>query len=168
MLTRLPDGTSLLIRPIRPGDKPLLDGAVRRLSPESARGRFLTAKPSLNERELRYLTEVDGHDHCALVAVRVDDPSHLVAVARYVRLRDDPQTAEMAIVVADDYQGQGLGRRLGLELSNRAREDGVQRFLGLMLSDNVAAHRLFATISAALHTDRANGVDEVLVQLTAA
>ena len=168
VLHRLDGGVEVLIRPIRATDKRMLSAGLTRLSKESARARFLTAKPRFTSEELRYLTEVDDAMHVALVAVRAEQPAHLVAVARYVRLVEDPTTAEIAVVVADDLQGQGLGRRLGLMLSERARGDGVERFVALMLSDNVPAHRLFAAVSEKLTTEHdAAGVDRLLVPLAA-
>ena len=75
-------GTRVVIRPIRPGDKERLADGLRRLSDESIRKRFLAAKPRFTRSELRYLTEVDGVNHIALVAVLEEDPDQLVAVAR--------------------------------------------------------------------------------------
>ena len=70
------------MRPIAPADKPLLQAGVAALSPESAYGRFLTGKSSLTPTELRYLTEVDGVDHIALLVLH---GLELVAVGRIVR-----------------------------------------------------------------------------------
>jgi GNAT superfamily N-acetyltransferase len=168
MHVRLPDDTELLVRPIAPGDKALLGAALGRLSPASARARFLAAKPRLSASELAYLTEVDGEDHFALVAVLRGRPDEAVAVARYVRLREDPEAAEMAIVVDDRYQSLGLGQRLTAELAARARAHGVRRFEGLMLADNRAAHRLFASLSERTRTLRDQpGVDRVVAELFA-
>ena len=112
---------SFVIRPIEPGDKELLVNGLRQLSEESIRKRFLAAKPRFTTAELRYLTEVDGVNHIALVAVLEDDPDQLVAVARCVRLPDRPGTAEMAIVVGDPWQGQGLGTRAHPRAGRRGR-----------------------------------------------
>lgn len=147
---RLADGTLALVRPIGPGDKPALRKAFGRLSPESARLRFLAPKPRLTAAELRYLTEVDGFDHIALVAVAEHDPGLILGVARCVRLAAEPDAAEVAIVVGDPWQGQRLGSHLGLVLADLARRNGVERFTASILSDNVAAHRLLAGISARL------------------
>ena len=168
VLTHLSDGTAVVIRPIRAADKPLLASALLRLSPASSRARFLSPKAHLSALELRYLTEVDGDHHYALVAVLGSDPERLVAVARYVRLAEDPSTAELAIVIADELQGLGLGRRLGLIIAENARARGVRRFAALMFSDNVAAHRLLANISRHMSTqpDRA-GVRRVVAELVA-
>ena len=108
MLKRLPDGTQILIRPIRPDDKGMLEQGLHNLSETSVQRRFLTPKPSFSRSELRYLTEVDGRNHVALVAERPNAPVRaLIGVARYVRLPDDPEAAEVAVVVADHWQGRG-------------------------------------------------------------
>jgi RimJ/RimL family protein N-acetyltransferase len=168
MLTRLPDGTRVVIRSIRPEDKDSLAKAVGRLSPESSRQRFLVIKPSLTASELRYLTEVDGERHVAFVAVLAERPNVLVAVGRYVRLPEDPTIAEVAIVVGDELQRQGLGSRLGFLLADHARAHGIARFTATMLSDNVAAHRLFAKISERLAGTTQAGLDELVAELAAA
>jgi RimJ/RimL family protein N-acetyltransferase len=168
VLVHLSDRTAVVIRPIRAADKPLLASALLRLSPASSRARFLTPKSHLSSRELRYLTEVDGEQEHALVAVLGSDPERLVAVARYVRLAEDPNTAELAIVIGDELQGLGLGRQLGVMLAEHARARGVRRFAALMLSDNVAAHRLLATISRHLSSQSGGaGVEQVVAELVA-
>lgn len=163
----LADGTRVLLRPIRADDKRSLNDAFVRLSPESARLRFLGPKPRLSSAELRYLTEIDGDAHVAVLAVLASRPGHIVAVGRFVRLRDRPDTAEVAVVVGDPWQGQGLGRHLGLVLADIAREHGIRRFTASMLSDNHAAHRLFERISARLHAEHHNGVEEIVAELAA-
>jgi RimJ/RimL family protein N-acetyltransferase len=153
------------IRPIRPEDREALAAAHSRLSPESIRRRYLSAKPRLTERDLTYLTDVDGVDHVALVLV---EDGEIVGVGRWVRLPDDPTTAEVAVVIADARQGQGLGRRLGLALADSAVERGIARFNALLLSDNVAAHRLFASISRRLDSRHEAGLEELVLELPAA
>ncbi|MBD0283565.1 MAG: GNAT family N-acetyltransferase [Thermoleophilaceae bacterium] len=169
MLRRLPDGAPILIRPIRADDKRMLENGLRHLSAESVQRRFLTPKRSFSRAELRYLTEVDGRDHVALVAEYPGDPvRRLIAAARFIRLHADPETAEAAIVVADPWQGRGLGSLLARELAARARELGVRRFTATMASDNVPAHRLLARLTRHLderHTGA--GVSEVLLDLAA-
>ena len=118
----LPDGTQILIRPIQATDKARLSAALGRLSRETIQRRFLAAKPKLSSSELRYLTEVDGHDHIALVAVLATAPD---VDRRGGALRAPPgapDTAEFAIVVGDPLQGRGLGSLLARELATaRAR-----------------------------------------------
>jgi RimJ/RimL family protein N-acetyltransferase len=165
---RLPDGTLVVVRPIRADDRVRLGAAFTQLSAESARRRFLGPKPRLSGAELTYLTSIDGHDHVALVATLADDPGAIVAVGRFVRDPEQPDQAEVAIVVGDPWQGLGLGRRLGALLADEARAHGVRRFTATMLSDNVAAHRLFAAISERLHAEHRGGVEELVAELAAA
>jgi RimJ/RimL family protein N-acetyltransferase len=164
----LPSGVAVVVRPIEPGDKDRLVNGLRQLSLESIRKRFLAAKPSFSRSELRYLTEVDGVNHIALVAVLEDDPEQLVAVARCVRLPDRPDTAEMAIVVGDPWQGQGLGRELARRLADAALAAGIRRFAATMLGDNEAARRLMLTFARRLEAGRISaGLREVVVELAA-
>jgi GNAT superfamily N-acetyltransferase len=161
-------GAKVRIRPIEPGDKAKLITGLRRLSEESIRKRFLAAKPRFTSAELRYLTEVDGFNHIALVAVLEADPDVLVAVARCVRLPDRPATAEMAIVVGDPWQSQGLGRALATALADAAVAVGIRRFAATMLGDNEAARRLMRTFALRLEEGHVSGgVREVLVELAA-
>lgn len=167
MLTRLADGTRVVIREIRPADKAMLARGHSLLSEESQRRRFLGAKPRLSASELRYLTEVDGRRHFALVAVSAERLDHILGVARFVRL-DDGDTVDAAIVVGDPWQGRGLGKRLALALADAARERGVRRFEATMLSDNPAALALMRTLSARLETGgHEAGVREVSGELAA-
>src|SRR5688572_8938399 len=138
----LSDGTRVVIRPIRPDDKPLLAAGHARLSLETVYRRYLGPKPRLSSSDLAYLTEVDGRDHVALVALLADGPPAIIAVGRFVREREDPERAEFAIVVGDDYQRRGLGTELAVMLTGIARSRGVKRMHAFTLADNVAAQRL--------------------------
>lgn len=131
----LRDGTSCVLRPIRPDDKELLHRGFHRLSPESRYRRFFAVKNELSERELRYLTEVDGLRHVALGAVTLDGSDGL-GVARFIHLEGEPGIAEAAIAVADEAQGKGLGSLLFQRLVAAARERGVVRFRCDMLCSN--------------------------------
>ncbi len=157
---------ALHVRDIRPDDKALLIDALAQLSQESIHARFLSPKPRLSSRELRYLTEVDGHDHVALLAF--DDDGDLLGVARYIRDAADPTVAEVGIVVGDRLQGQGIGTRLGLLLADRARAAGIERFSAIMLPENRTALALFGRISARLHSELHDGVRELVAELRAA
>jgi GNAT superfamily N-acetyltransferase len=168
MVHVMPDGAAYLLRPIRPDDKPRLQTGLRRLSPESAYRRFLAPKPRLSSGELRYLTEVDGHDHAALVAVPAWLPqpdAPVVAVGRWVRLADDPDRAEVAVVVGDPLQGKGLGRAIGLALADLARAEGIRAFWATMLADNAPALRLLTAIAGPLESRVGGGVRDVLGEL---
>ena len=159
----------MLIRPIRADDKFMLAEGLRRLSPESAQRRFLTPKRSFSRAELRYLTEVDGRDHVALVVENPVEPvRRLIAVGRFVRLQDDGHAAEIAVTVADEWQGRGLGSLLGKHLAHSARNRGIRRFTATMSSQNVPAHRLMTKLTEHLEQRHVGGgVDELVLDLAA-
>jgi protein lysine acetyltransferase len=167
MVVRLTDGTRVVIRPIRPSDSERIAHSRDRFSEESMRRRFLSPKPRLTNSELRYLTEVDGQDHYALAATPLDDLDAIVATARWIRHDEDPTTAEAAIIVADDLQHKGLGRRLAHELADAAHDRGVRRFTATMLSDNKAALALMRTLDERLTSRYEHGLREVVTDLAA-
>jgi len=165
VITRLEDGSPLLIRTIRPDDKPLLIDGLARLSPDSRYKRFLGPKPRFTANELRYLTEVDGIDHVAYIALRGDAPTELVAVARLVRSVTCPQAAEIAVTVCDDWQRRGIGKLLGDHLAMAARDRGIRYLTGTMAADNEGAHRLFHHVSTQLRERHEGPVDELWADL---
>ena len=145
----LRDGSKVLIRQVQPADAPLLADGFARLSPQSRQMRFLTRKDQLSAAELRYFTDVDHHDHEALGALDQAD-GRGVGVARYVRDAEDPHAAEIAVTIADDWQGRGLGTELLTRLSGRARSEGICRFTALVADDNRAMAGLLQNMSASL------------------
>ena len=135
--TALRDGSVVLIRPVRASDAELLAEGFERLSPESRRLRFLTAKDALRPAELRYLTDVDHHDHEAIGALDLATGQG-AGIARYIRDVKDPKTAEIAVTIVDGWQGRGLGTELVTRLAERARAEGIERFVALTAGGNVA------------------------------
>lgn len=144
----LSDGHRVHLRLIRPSDKEMLREGFERLSPDSRYARFMAPKATLSERELEYLTDVDGVDHFAMGAVR----RHLVAKdegvgsARFVRLSGKPDTAEPAVTVLDDYQGKGLGSILLQRLIEAAWERDVRWFCTELLAENTASRRMLESL----------------------
>ena len=165
----LRDGTRLTIRPIRAADKAELSAGLGRLSPATVHKRFMSPKTRFSASELRYLTDVDGHHHAAHVAEESDPPYRIVAVARYVELPDEPGTADVAIVVGDALQGQGLGSVLAAHLAEEASRNGIRGFSATMLSDNRAAHRLMEHLAGHLERRRSgSGQDELIARVDTA
>jgi len=168
MNVQLSDGTVLLIRPIRPSDKALLAAGLTRLSAASVQRRFLGPKPGFSRAELRYLTEVDGRDHYAIVAVTPGWDGDIVAVGRWVRLVSTPVDAEAAIVVCDGLQGKGLGKALARRLADAARARGILRIHATMYSQNQPAMALMRVIAERLSAGgHDHGVHEVVADLAA-
>ena len=133
------------IRPIRVTDAALLRDGFARLSADSRRLRFFVSKKALTSRELQYLTDVDHHDHEALVAVRRFGGQGL-AVARYIRDPRDREAADVAVTVVDDWQGRGLGTMLATRLAAKARCEGLHRFTATILDENDGARRLLPKV----------------------
>jgi GNAT superfamily N-acetyltransferase len=148
----LSDGRRVVLRHVRPADAPELRAAFDRLSPASRYRRFFGGPTHLTDDTLRYLTEVDGHDHVAIVAVgeSPDLKRELgLGVARFVRLRDEPAIAEAAVTVVDDAQRIGLGRLLATTLAEAAIERGIHKFRADVLADNEPMRAMMAEIGAA-------------------
>lgn len=140
----LRDGTRVLLRPIEPGDRERVREGLKLLSPRSRRMRFHASVNELTEEQLTYLTDVDGVDHVAWVALDLDHPeSPGIGVARFVRLEDEPHVAEAAITVVDAYHGKGAGTLLLGLIARLAREAGIEIFRNYVMGDNGPMLRLF-------------------------
>jgi predicted N-acetyltransferase YhbS len=165
----LRDGTPVLLRLLAPEDKELLRRGFERLSPESRYARFLGSKDSLSDDELRYLTEIDQETHFALGAIREagDDQGEPVGlgIARFIKLSDEPATAEAAIAVADEVHGRGLGKLLFLRLCAAAAERGIERFRCDVLGSNVGMAGLLAQIAPERSIEVGEGVMSIELAL---
>lgn len=140
---RLPDGSILHVRPIRPGDRDRLHEEFLQLSPASIRDRFFNVKRDLTPDELTYFTEVDLSTHVALVAeLETDTGLRPAGVGRFVRKQHRPDHCEAAITVVDALQGRGIGRLLLRQLIHCARELGLRRFDASVLPQNERMARL--------------------------
>lgn len=126
----LSDGTCVYLRLVQPDDKALIERGFDRMSEQSRYRRFFTGKNKLTDRDLRYLTELDGENHFAIGVVHRDelDREEGLGTGRFVRCAEDPRIAEPAVAVIDSFQHRGLGRLLCRRLGEAAAERGVQRF----------------------------------------
>ena len=145
----LVDGTRVVLRPLVPEDgRRILDGFAR-MSPESRYRRFMSPVDELTPEMLRKLTDVDYVDHFAWAALAKDEPGRPgIGVARYVRSEDDPEVAEAAVTVIDEYQHRGLGTLLLQALGAAALEHGITRFRGYVLEDNRAMREILEETGA--------------------
>ena len=153
----LRDGTQVTLRLVQPSDKELFVRGLGELSKESRYRRFFTDKERLTDAELNYLTEVDQQDHFAMGAVGEgegeDGCQQPCGVARFVRLKDEPEVAEAAIAVVDPMHRKGLGRVLFLRLIAAARERGVTQFRSDVLAENHAMLEMLDDLGLE-HVDR--------------
>lgn len=157
--TVLLDGTGVHIRPIRPDDAPSLVAFHAGLSAETIHRRFFSAHPALSPEEARRFTTVDYGARMALIAKW---RGQLVAVARYERL-GRAAAAELAVVVADDFQGRGVGTVLLEQLAAFARRRGLERFEAETLPGNVSMLRVFDDLG--LQHSRRVGDGSVIVTI---
>lgn len=163
----LADGTRLLIRPIVPADADALAEAFERLSPLSRYRRFFTPMTRLSSTMLRALTEIDYTDRFAWVAFACEDEAtHLVGVARWIRL-EDRSTAEVAVAVVDPYQGRGIGSLLLDALVLEALRAGICRFHGSVLADNTPMRAVLAGAEARFSRDDEPGATHFEIDLPA-
>ncbi len=160
----LKDGSRAEIRPLGPDDRAGLAAGFERLSELSRYRRFLSPTDHLTARQLDYLTEIDHHDHEALVAIETSS-RHGVGVARFVRDGENPREAEFAVAVADDWQRRGLGTALLRLLAARAQEEGITRFTGLVLGENEPMRHLLDTLGDVQRGRVREGAVEVFLQI---
>lgn len=162
--TYLADGTPLLFRLIRPDDKELMERAFAELSERSRYERFFTQLKRLSSSQLRYLTEVDHRDHSAWVALAdFFDPPRGIGVGRWIRLPNEPEVAEVAVTVIDEFQRRGIGRTLLFLSAESARRNDVRTFRASILGDNTATLRMLDHMGAEKRWEA--GVVEVTVGL---
>lgn len=133
---QLPDGTDLVIRPIRPEDAEIEQAFVRGLSERTKYFRFMQAIDELTPAMLARFTQIDYDREMALIAVVQQADGELeIGVARYF-INPDGRSGEFAVVVADSWQGRGIGHKLMEQLMEAARTKGLEVLEGDILSSN--------------------------------
>jgi RimJ/RimL family protein N-acetyltransferase len=161
------DGSPIRIRQFHREDRELWERGFEHLGAESRCRRFLTPTPAASAQMLRWLTELDHHDHDALVAVD-DQTGEGIGVARDVRDANRPHVAEVALTLVDEWQGRGVGTLLLGALCGRAREEGVTTFTAMMLATNNAMIDLLRQLGPVRIVDRQSGTVAVEVRNPAA
>lgn len=136
------DGTRVTIRPIRPDDREIERAFVRGLSSNSKYFRFFSTIKDLSPQLLDRFTQVDYPREMAFIATIQAEMAELeIGVARYAPGRSE-RTAEFAVVVADNWQGRGIGRELLRHLFGVAEDAGFTRIEGIVLRANKNMLRL--------------------------
>lgn len=124
------------LRLLRPGDVCAEQSFFNGLSLDSRHQRFHFGLRELSPTLLKLLTDVDQRLHRAWVVEAQAPGRQVIADARFVCDPAQPEVAEFALAIADDWQGRGLGRRLMAHLMTAARAQGVQRLFGDVLAEN--------------------------------
>jgi acetyltransferase len=147
---RLGDGTEVELRPIRPEDATLEKEFIAGLSGDTMRLRFLSGMRELTPSMLARLTQIDYDREMAFVATAgTRGHEREIGVCRYITLPDG-ESCEYAIVVADSWQGRGLGRRMMARLIEVARDRGLKTLFGDVLSSNAAMLKLCSELGFAI------------------
>jgi RimJ/RimL family protein N-acetyltransferase len=160
----LRDGRPVELRAVRPDDQDQLLAAIGRTSMQSLFRRFFAAKRGFSAQEIAFFLNVDFVTHFALFAV-LDEGGRpmIVGGGRYVVLQ--PEKAEVAFAVIDQYQGQGIGTTLMRHLVTIARAAGIKEFIAEILPDNIPMLKVFEKSGLALTTKRESQVVHVVLQL---
>jgi acetyltransferase len=146
-----------VMRPIRAEDEPALESFYQRLSPESLRLRFFSARRQFDHKELARFTQIDYDREMAFVALR---EQALYGVVR-VWIDPDDVTAEFAVIIDDNCRGEGLGRALMDTIINYLTERGVLQIYGTVLPHN----RGMLSLAERLGFSRRNNPDEGVVEV---
>ena len=166
----LRDGQEGLIWPLLTSDRRTTQEGFLRLSDRSRQDRFLHSVPRLSEEMLDLLvSQVDGENHVALVAVVLPDdaPEQLAGIGRIVRYPHQHDAADVAVTVVDEWQGKGIGSVLVDELVRR-RPAGVTRVVTYVRSENHASLALLRRLGPASVTPDGRGSSKVVIELDAA
>ena len=156
------DGRGVHLRPIRPDDVERIVQFHRDLSAASAHVRLFGTAAEPTATEFETLVHVDYVDTMALVALIGD---RLVGVARYVRL-ERPGDADVSFVVADEFQGHGVGTLLLEILAGYATEHGISQFLAETLPENLEMLGVFEDAGMSEASRLVEGVVRVRLDLT--
>lgn len=159
----LRDGTCVHIRLLTPDDGERLRAFHSGLSLESTRLRYFTAKPTLSDKDLRWLTDIDVVNRCALVAI---ENEAIIAVGRWMRPSVGSPSAEVAFITADHEQGRGIGTLLLSMLIELAPEYGITTFTASVLFENQSMTKVFRQSGYRVTTTTNSGVREMVIDLT--
>jgi RimJ/RimL family protein N-acetyltransferase len=139
---RMRDGREIEIRALRANDRDDMLAAVGRTGTQSLQRRFFVVRRGFSEKEIAYFMNIDFANHVALVALAEEDGRRvIIGGGRYIVT--EPGKAEIAFVVIDDYQGQGIGTLLMRHLAVLARRAGLRELIAEVLPENAAMRKVF-------------------------
>ena len=160
----LRDKRRVEIRALRPDDRAELLAAVGRTSEQSLYRRFFAVKGSFTEPEIAFFLNIDFINHVALVAVLEElERPRIIGGGRYIVVQ--PGQAEVAFVVVDQYQGQGIGSALLRHLATLARTAGIDELIAEVLPDNISMLKVFEKSGFRPSTRRESQVVHVTLHL---
>ena len=163
-LEQLRDGRPVKIRALRPDDRAGMLAAIGRTSKQSLQQRFFTPKKGFSEQEMVFFLEIDFESHVALVA-EIDEGDRPVIAGGGRSIVAQPGQAEIAFVVVDDYQAQGIGTILMRHLAVLARDAGLKELIAEVLPENGAMLKLFKKFGFKSASRGSSGAIHLVLQL---
>lgn len=140
---QLSDGQLVQLRPIHPVDGKKALSFRSSLSDQSIRDRFLGYIPTASKKLINRLTKIDYDREMALVAELIDGKERTtIAVARIVGEGQDQEKAEFALIIADEWQGKGLGTKMTDCMIDIAGDMGFQKLYALLYVHNTQMKRI--------------------------
>jgi RimJ/RimL family protein N-acetyltransferase len=161
---QLRDGTSVLIRSIRPDDRQRIVDAFNKLDPETIYTRFFSAKKNLSETDLARIDASDFVHAVSLVATLGEGEAEVIIGGGAYTVLDrpgEPPTAELSFTIEEDYQGQGLSTLFMALLIEIARERGIRCFEAEVLADNKPMLKVFERSGLPMQKHSEDGVVHV-------
>ena len=163
---QLPNGTDMVIRPIRPEDAGIEQAFIRKLSERAKYFRFMQPITELSPQMLARFTQIDYSREMALIAVvYVDGAETEIGVARYIT-NPDGKSCEFAIVIADNWQRQGIAHRLMQLLIETARSHALQIMEGEVLATNHEMLNLMVKLGFSINpSEEETSMEHVVLRL---
>jgi len=164
-----PRGLTLFMRPVMISDEPRLKDFFYALSDQSIYRRFISQRKDMPHELLQEFVVIDYTREIVILVLieHVDKPDDLVAVGQFA-VDENTHTAEVALVVRDDFQGQGVGTELLSYLTQLARSQGLLGFTAEVLAENLPMLRLFAKMGFDIERRTAEGVAELRMRFRGA
>jgi acetyltransferase len=136
----LPDGTEVLLRPVKPEDEPLVKEMLSSLSEKTLKERFFQVVKNITHDMLIKLCNIDYNREITIVAeimaeIRENSPKKIIGIIGLV-IDPDTKSGEFGVIIHDHYQGKGIGYKLIDVLIGIAQERGLDEFYGIVLADN--------------------------------
>jgi acetyltransferase len=158
------DGQPFFIRPIRPSDADLMIDHFHSLSSRSKYMRFFSPLKELSRDMLIKLTQIDYDREIALVALMGNEQNQKMAGVCRIIVFPDKTQAEFAIAISDDWQGKGIGSSLLTQCLKAARQMGIRRVMGLVLSENTQMLKLGGKLGFAIKRAAGGGEYELIIE----
>lgn len=156
----LRDGTPVLVRPVQPSDRDLLELGMQHLSEQSRYNRFFRPIDKLTNEDLVTFSAVDQVNHIAVGALDLThDDAYPIGVARCIRLSAHSDEAEVAVAVIDSHQGKGLGTILLAAIACAAAAQDINGFVATVLRSNRQMLQLFDELAAVRNSENLSVVE---------